>query len=250
MVTKETLINSIFYPRKHHSKDEKDLFTNSNENTSISARFFISDKSYPTILLFHGNAEIAQDYDDIANYYNQHGMNLIVSDYQGYGLSEGSPTKDNLHSDALAIFDFSKEYMNKNNLTNKLVPMGRSLGSASVAHIMDNRLDSLHGSIIESGFATEYPLLSLMNINPDDISFKLSDGFDNLRKFKDYNKPLFVIHADLDDIVPMSQADMIMIETNASSKELFKVNGANHNNILMYARDEYFTKIKSFIDSL
>ena len=26
MVTKETLINSIFYPRKHHSKDEKDLF--------------------------------------------------------------------------------------------------------------------------------------------------------------------------------------------------------------------------------
>ena len=89
-----------------------------------------------------------------------------------------------------------------------------------------------------------------MNINPDDISFQLSDGFDNLRKFKFYNKPLFVIHADLDDIVPKSQADMIMIETNASSKELFKVNGANHNNILMYARDEYFIKIKYFIDSL
>ena len=142
MVSKETLINSIFYPRKHHSKDEKDLFTNSNENTSISARFFIKDKSYPTILFFHGNAEIAQDYDDIATYYNQHGMNLIVSDYQGYGLSEGSPTKDNLHSDALAIFDFTKQYMNKNNLTNKLIPMGRSLGSASVAHIMDNRLES------------------------------------------------------------------------------------------------------------
>ena len=35
-----------------------------------------------------------------------------------------------------------------------------------------------------------------MNINPDDISFKLSDGFDNLKKFKGYNKQLFVIHAD------------------------------------------------------
>ena len=250
MITKETLINSIFYPREHHSKDEKDVFITNNENTTISARFFISDKSYPTILLFHGNAEIAQDYDDIATYYNQHGINLIVSDYQGYGLSEGSPTKDNLHNDALAIFDFAKEYMHKNNHTNKLIPMGRSLGSASVAHIMENRLDTLDGCVIESGFATEYPLLTLMNINPDEISFKLSDGFDNLRKFKLYNKPLFVIHADLDDIVPMSQADMIMIETKASSKELFKVNGANHNNILMYARDEYFTKIKSFIDSL
>ena len=48
MVTKETLINSIFYPRKHHSKDEKDIFINNNENTSISARFFIKDKSLIT----------------------------------------------------------------------------------------------------------------------------------------------------------------------------------------------------------
>ena len=250
MIAKETLINSIFYPREHHSKDEKDVFITNNENTTISARFFISDKSYPTILLFHGNAEIAQDYDDIARHYNQHDMNLIVSDYQGYGLSEGNPTKENLQSDALTVFDYVFDYMMNNNFTTKLIPMGRSLGSASVAHIMEKRLDALYGCVIESGFATEYPLLTLMNINPDEISFNLSDGFDNLRKFKIYNKPLFIIHADLDDIVPLSQADMIMIETKASSKELFKVNGANHNNILMYAREEYFSKIKSFIDSL
>ena len=188
MFTKETLINSIFYPRKHHSKDEKDLFTNSNENTSISARFFIKDKSYPTILFFHGNAEIAQDYDDIATYYNQHGMNLIVSDYQGYGLSDGSPTKDNLHSDALAIFDFAKEYMNKNNLTNKLIPMGRSLGSASAWEICSQREDFLDGCIIESGFATEDFILELFDISSVDIRFNLSDGFGSLAKIKKHLK--------------------------------------------------------------
>ena len=127
--------------------------------------------------------------------------------------------------------------------------MGRSLGSASACHIIHNRESFINGCIIESGFATEYPLLELMKINPVDISFELRDGFNNLSKIKEFSKSLLVIHADLDDIVPLSQAETIMNETKANKKELFTVNGANHNNILLYARDEYFIKIKTFIDS-
>ena len=55
----------------------------------------------------------------------------------------------------------------------KIIPMGRSLGSASVCHIIDHRINHINGCIIESGFATEYSLIKLMGMSPDDINFSL-----------------------------------------------------------------------------
>ena len=99
-------------------------------------------------------------------------------------------------------------------------------------------------------FATEYSLLEMMQINPDDIDFSLEDGFMNLKKIKLYQKPLFLIHADLDHIIPFSQAEMMLLESKSLNKDLFTVSGANHNNIMMISRLEYFQKIKAFIDSI
>ena len=89
-----------------------------------------------------------------------------------------------------------------------------------------------------------------MNINPTDIDFKLEDGFQNLDKFKNYKKPLLVIHAELDEIIPLSQADMIMIECPSENKRMFRVEGAGHNNIISIAREHYFANIRDFIESI
>ena len=86
-----------------------------------------------------------------------------------------------------------------------------------------------------------------MGINSEDINFSLEDGFMNLEKLKNYKGRLFIIHADLDDIIPFSQAELMLLESESSDKEIYRVNGANHNNILMVAREEYFKKIQDFI---
>ena len=109
-------------------------------------------------------------------------------DYQGYGLSSGVPNIENLHCDANTAFLYIKDYLNRNKYIGKIFIMGRSLGSASAFEIINQHSDKIDGCIIESGFATEIPLLSLMNINPEDIDFKLEDGFQNLSKFKNYKK--------------------------------------------------------------
>ena len=251
MMNKKQLINSIFYQRKSFiDKDENDFLVNVDKNIHVGIRFFLKDKSYPNIIFFHGNAELAQEYEDIGNYYNRFNMNLIVADYRGYGLSNGIPDKDNLHSDSKIIFKEVKDYLSKHKYNGKLLIMGRSLGSASACEIISNFEDDIAGCIIESGFATEYSLLSLMNIDPDMIEYNLEDGFMNLAKIKKYKKPLFIIHANLDDIIPFSQAEMIFIESKSTIKDLFKVSGANHNNIIHLSREEYFKKIKFFIESL
>ena len=248
MPSKDSIINFIFFPRKSpKSKDSKDHLIDVDKNNSVSCRFFLNDKDYHNILFFHGNGEISKEYDDIADYYKQFKLNLIVADYRGYGLSTGKPTKDNLHLDSIEIFKYVKKYLNNKKYDNGISIMGRSLGSASACHIISKFEDDLTSCIIESGFATEYPLLALANVDPKNIKFTLEDGFENLKKLKNFKKPLLIIHAELDDIVPFSQADLMILESGSDIKDLFKVNAAGHNNVIAIAREHYFIKIRDFI---
>ena len=245
---KDNIIDFIFFPRKSTKlQDSKDHMVNVSKDINVGCRFFLKDPSYHTILFFHGNGEICHDYDDIAEYYHHFKLNFIVSDYRGYGLSNGEPNKDNLHSDSLEIFSYVKSYLQEKKYNNGISIMGRSLGSSSACHIISKFESDISTLIIESGFATEIPLLSLRNIDPKDINFKLKDGFENLKKLKKYRKPILIIHADLDEIVPFSQADIMIIESGSEVKDLFKVNGAGHNNVIAVAREEYFIKIRDFI---
>ena len=249
-MNKEDIIKSIFYTRSATQPfDSKDRLVLS-ENEKIGIRLFIKDKAAPTILYFHANAELTEEYDDFAEYYHHFGINLIVAGYRGYGHSSGQPSKDSLHLDSLSVFDYVKEYLNENSFSAQLVIMGRSLGSSAAIHIAANRINDIDGLVIESGFATEVPLLSLLKINPSDIDYKLEDGFENLKKIKDYRKPLLVIHSDMDEIIPLSQADMLMIECPSENKQIFRVEGAGHNNIISVAREHYFSNIRDFIEKI
>ena len=248
-MNKNCLISSIFYPRKSFiPSDEHDILITVEEGIKVGTRLFLSDKLYPTILYFHGNAELAQEYNSIAQLYNNHDINLIVADYRGYGLSNGNPDKDNLHNDAVKIFDYILSYLKNNEYNGRMIIMGRSLGSASACEIISKREGNIDKCIIESGFATEYPLLQLMSIDPDSIDYSLSDGFENLSKLKKYKKPIFFIHADMDHIIPISEAELMMEKSTSKDKELFIVKGSDHNNIIMMNKDTYFKKIKDFIN--
>ena len=131
MNDKDIILNSIFFPRpSFKDKDEKDHLVDVEKGIMVGARFFLNDKNFPNILFFHGNAELSQEYDDIAEYYRSYECNFIVADYRGYGLSSGYPNKDNLHSDSNVIFNYVKKFLKENKYNGKIIVMGRSLGSA------------------------------------------------------------------------------------------------------------------------
>ena len=128
--------------------------------------------------------------------------------------------------------------------------MGRSLGRASACEIISNHEKKIDGCIIESGFGTELPLMRILALSPSDVEYNPKDGFENLRKLVSYSKPILIIHADRDDIIPIDEARIMHKEVGSEKKELWVIEGANHNNILMHTQINYFKKIKSFIDSI
>tara|TARA_B100000029_G_scaffold177475_1_gene174826 strand:+ start:6758 stop:7516 length:759 start_codon:yes stop_codon:yes gene_type:complete len=247
----DSVINSLFLPRKTIFKqDENDHLIETSDGIKIGIRLFMKNKNFINILYFHGNAELAVEYSDIASFYNNIGANLIVSDYRGYGLSNGNPNKYNLLSDANCIFKYVNNYLTKNNYLGKKIIMGRSLGCASALEIVSNYQKFIDACIIESGFIDELPIFKLFNIDIQQYNYNISDGFENLKKIKKLIKPLLIIHAELDHIIPYNQTKLMINNSSSKKKYLCKIKGANHNNLIMIDKNLYFQSIQNLIQNL
>ena len=53
-----------------------------------------------------------------------------------------------------------------------------------------------------------------------------------------------------DDIIPLDEAKLMYNNSKSNKKELWVIDNANHNNILMHTQNQYFIRIKEFIDEL
>ena len=121
------ILNSfLFHPRKSaESLGGNDMLIPVNENSKVGVRFHLVNPKTPNILFFHGNGEIASEYDDIASVYNQREINFIIADFRGYGFSTGVPNAENTQSDAHIILDFLLKHLEEKNYSEPPILMGR-----------------------------------------------------------------------------------------------------------------------------
>ena len=243
------IINSfLFHPRKAYQDiSENDILIDVEDSVQVGIRLHLINKSSTTILFFHGNGEIGPEYDDIARVYNQKNINFIIADFRGYGFSSGIPDVENTQSDAHIILDFALKYLKEKNYSDSLILMGRSLGSVSVLELVKRYPNDFSGLIIESGFADEGPLFTLIGTTPDSVGFKKEDGFLNGEKIKKYTGPLLIIHAKQDHIIPFSQGKILYDTSPSKNKKFLPIPNANHNNILGVDPKRYFEEVEKFI---
>jgi len=242
------LSSFLFHPRKsYQDMDEKDIHINVGDSVRVGSRFHLFSKSAPTILFFHGNGEIATEYDDIARVYNQKNINFIIADFRGYGFSTGVPDVENTQSDAHFVLDYVLKYLKEKHYSSSLILMGRSLGSVSVLELSKRYPQDFSRLIIESGFADEEPLFKLIGTTAREAGFTKGDGFLNREKINHYTGPLLIIHAEQDHIVPYSQGEQLYSSCPATKKTLVSIPNANHNNILGVGFQKYFEEVERFI---
>ncbi|OGP49865.1 MAG: hypothetical protein A2Y79_02675 [Deltaproteobacteria bacterium RBG_13_43_22] len=248
-------INSlVFYPRPDPGvptpAGAEDYLFPVGSGVGIGARFYLSDPGGPHLLFFHGNGEIASDYDEAGPLYRELGLTLLAMDYRGYGKSQGSPSVATLLTDGLNLFDQTYEWIQEKGRPGPLLIMGRSLGSAPAIDIASKRTEKIAGLIIESGFAYSLPLLALMGIPVEEMGIQEKDGFQNVPKIAKVTKPTFILHAQFDELIPLAQADVLLKNSGARRKEMVVVPGAGHNDIIFRCGRAYFETIARFANSL
>ena len=210
----------------------------------VGGKVFAARDGAPVVLYFHGNGEIASDYEPIAPLYTRLGITLFVVDFRGYGASDGSPTATALLDDAWTCYERAREVLAGRGVdAGELFLMGRSLGSAAALEIADRAGDAIAGLILESGFAYTFPLIERIGFLQIEDADEDRDGFGNLQKIARVEVPTLVIHGERDWIIPVSDGQALYESSPAANKTLVTIPGAGHNDLMMVGRKPYFDAI-------
>ncbi len=217
------------------------------EGTRIVCGFWVSDRDHPSILYFHGNGETVDTHEWIAPYYNRRGINLFVSDYRGYGASDGKPTISNMVADAHTIFRGFREKLREEGFKDSLFIMGRSLGSVPAVEVVLNYQDDIRGLIVESGTANNFRRLwDYPGVSPGITAAREESPFLNKVKVRRIHRPTLIIHGENDEIMPVGEGKELYRSSGSREKRIVIVPGAGHNDIMMN-QELYFGTIEEFI---
>lgn len=246
------VLGRLFCPRREEPgitpDGSVDLELEVEGEVCVGARLHLAEElTGANILLFHGNGETVRDYDEAGSLFRGLGISFLVVDYRGYGWSGGTPTATNLVRDCYPVFDRLREFLAAAGRTGPLAVMGRSLGSACALELAAFRSGDFAGLIIESGFAWTMPVLESLGVDVAALGLTENEGFGNLLKIKTYHKPVLIIHAMNDEIIPLSHAGELQAECPAQARELQMVPGAGHNDIMTRTGKMYFEVIKRFV---
>lgn len=194
----------------------------------------------PLLIYFGGNAEevsnLLWDIDQFKNW------SLLLVNYRGYGLSEGSPSEKNLFNDAVLLYD---EFSQKTEIdNNKIVAIGRSLGTGVAVYLASQR--NLTGIILVSPYdsirslAQEvYPFVP--------ISLLLKHHFDSLARAPLINIPMLALIAQEDKIISPRHS-LALIKAWGGVTYQIIIPDSDHMSIA--TRREYWKSITAFLNKL
>ena len=142
------------------------------------------------------------------------------------------------------------KWLQAENRTGPLIVMGRSLGSACAIELAASDEGNISGLIVESGFAHTVPLLNCLGVDTQALGITEADGFKNKEKIAQFAKPTLFIHAQNDQFIPVTSAEILQVQCAARSKEFQVVPGADHNTIMVQTGKRYFETIKQFTNKI
>jgi fermentation-respiration switch protein FrsA (DUF1100 family) len=216
------------------------------DGLTLSGWFFpVSGLSPPvTVMVFNGNAGNRAHRGPLAAALRQHGLQVLLVDYRGYGGNPGTPSQDGLAADARAARTYLAGRRDVD--PSRLVYFGESLGSAVAVYLADEHppaalvLRSPFTSMIDIG-QYHYPLLP--------VRLLLRDRFTAIDRIKRIRVPLLVIAGAQDRIVPIDNTRRLF-DAAMEPKTLLVLPDADHNDYELLAGDEMIEAIARFLQPL
>lgn len=237
----------VFFPEKTLALTPKDLHLDYEEihfDTEDGVRlhgwiFPLEGKS-PIILFCHGNAGNISHRLDNVRLLLDHGLQVFIFDYRGYGKSTGTPSETGLYTDGLAAYDYL--VVERGVVPDQIVLFGRSIGAAvAIDMALKKRAGGL---IIESAFTSTRDMAKSMALFRL-ISYFLPPHYNMLAKISRVDVPKLIVHAERDEIVPFSMGQRLF-EAAKTPKYFYPLKRAGHNDTYGEGGEEYFQIIAAF----
>jgi fermentation-respiration switch protein FrsA (DUF1100 family) len=220
----------------------EDVHINTSDKVNIHGWFIPYPGAKYTLLFLHGNAgNISYRLDKVA-FLNRIGLNILIIDYRGYGLSSGKPTEQGVYSDAKAACQYLAK--NQNIDPQNIVLYGESLGSAVAVDLAGDV--KVAGLILEGAFSRgrdvgkiTHPYLPVLLV---------SNLFDSLGKIQKVDEPKLFIHSRDDGVIPIDLGRRLY-DAAPGPKQFLEV-GGGHTTSFIDSREKYSRSVLEFIENL
>lgn len=220
--------------------DAADVFLEPEPGLRVHAFHLRSPGAERAILFLHGNAGNASHRLPNAAELVRIGADVLLLDYRGYGLSEGSPSEQGVYADARAALDQLTGPLGFDE--RRVYVFGRSLGAAIAVELAQHR--ELAGLILESAFTSAADVANSAFFRP--IGLLVGTRFDSRARIHNVRAPLLFFHGDRDTIVPHALGRSLF-EAAPEPKSFHTLKGAGHNDTVQVGGRRYFDLIRAFI---
>ncbi|MET0988918.1 MAG: alpha/beta hydrolase [Steroidobacteraceae bacterium] len=188
------------------------------------------------VLYFGGNAEDVLYTAESAKHFAAERM--LLMNYRGYGLSPGKPSQAGLFEDALAIYDHVRA---TGISADRIVVMGRSLGSGVAAMLAANR--PVRGVVLITPFDS-LGAVAAHHYRGLPVSALLKHPFPSIAFARQAQVPALLLAAERDEIVPPVHAERLS-QAWAGPHRLHVLTNVGHNDVEQDAR--YYVLINEFL---
>lgn len=238
-----------FVPTKSEGKESlsdyvtEEVFIKTADDVQLHTLYFaaprqqgVSSHSHQVILYLHGNAGNLFNRVGAINELRAQGVNVLLIDYRGYGLSDGQITETGMYLDAEAAFQYllNEKGFDKKNIT----VVGRSIGSVAALYLGVNYQPA--AVILVSPLASALHMASEMGLGW--LKWFAYGALNSVERATRIKSPVMIIHGDKDVMIPIEQGHEVFAALNLpdNKKQFITVNGANHHNIRSIAGVDYW----------
>jgi fermentation-respiration switch protein FrsA (DUF1100 family) len=197
----------------------------------------------PTLLYFYGNAMCLNDTMFEFDHFRRLGLNVMVPEFLGYGMSEGKPSEAACRETADAALAHLQERKEIN--PKKIVAGGWSLGGAVAVDLAARK--PVAGLIAFCTF-TSMSDMSRRSFPFVPATLILRHRFDCLSKIRTISCPILLGHGRRDDLVPVEMQDRLASAAVKAPVMKFVVEEAGHNDFYAVGKDQIFQAMTRFLD--
>lgn len=195
----------------------------------------------PTVIYFYGNGACMAYSTDVFDRVRRLGANVIIPDFEGYGMSAGKPSESGCYATADAAYDY---LLGRRDIdSKKIIPMGWSIGAAVAIDLAGRR--PVAGLVTISAFTNLHAMAH--NLIPwFPMSLVVKYKFDNIGKISGIACPTLIVHGTRDDLVPFAMAGDLAAAARGSCSRV-DISGAGHNDVFDVGGDHLFDELGKFL---
>ncbi|MBS1992702.1 MAG: alpha/beta hydrolase [Cyanobacteria bacterium SZAS LIN-3] len=223
---------------------KKDVQFRSADGALLSGWYFYRPGTMKVILVSHGNAGNISNRLILADALINCRASVFLYDYQGYGLSQGSPSLANICADGLAAFDYLMSI--ERFKPRDIIVYGESIGTGVACNTSRER--QAGGIVLQSGFPSllyaAHDRLWFTWLYPDQWFRDL----DNLGAMKKQHAPLLVIHGKDDAVFPARYAGVIA-DKASTPRQLLLIDNMGHT-LDDPTNGQFLQAVTKFVDEL